>query len=150
MWLSERIFSVGQMISPALIAAQPDPPSPTRLKSRLRLSQVRRGASCFAAMFALWFCVDSASAQKSYIGPLGTTTAPTTGNWNLLTNWSLPGVPANSASLSFGGSGSSTYTSTNNISSYVLGAVSRTSPSPWTDIIGDNSFNLGATSYRRQ
>src|SRR5207248_2124859 len=90
--------------------------------------------------------VDSASAQKSYIGPLGTTTAPTTGNWNLLTNWSLPGVPANSASLSFGGSGSSTYTSTNNISSYVLGAGSLTSTSTGTDIIAGNSFNLGASS----
>src|SRR5438067_759412 len=134
------------MISPALIAAQPVLSSPSRQKSRLRPSTVRRGSSCFAAMFALAFFVDSASAQKSYIGPLGTTTAPTTGNWNLLTNWSLPGVPANSASLSFGGSGSSTYTSTNNISSYVLGAVSLTSTSTGIDIIAGNSFNLGASS----
>ena len=113
---------------------------------RLPHRQVRRSASCLAAALALTFFVNSASAQKSYIGPGGTTTSPTSGNWNASANWSPSGVPANSAILSFGGSGSSTYTSTNNISNYVLGAVSLTSTSTGTDIIAGNSFNLGASS----
>jgi fibronectin-binding autotransporter adhesin len=122
------------------------PSIPTLQLIRLRHRKVRRTASCILGAVVAAFLVDSASAQKSYIGALGTTTLPVTGNWNTATNWILPGVPANSASLSFGGSGSSTYTSTNNIGGYVLGAVSLTSTSTGTDIIAGNSFNLGASS----
>lgn len=78
----------------------------------------------------------------------GTATAPTSGSWSISgtnTNWSPNGTPANSAALSFGGSGSSSYTSTNNITTYIVGAVSLTSTSTATDIIGGNQFQIGGT-----
>ena len=85
--------------------------------------------------------------DPAYTGPGGTTTAPVTGNWNTSTNWSPNGVPGGGAALSFGGSGSSSYTSTNDLTNYTLGAVSLTSTSTATDFIAGNTVLIGnATS----
>jgi autotransporter-associated beta strand protein len=86
-------------------------------------------------------------AQSSWTGPSGTTTSPTTGNWNTSTNWSPAGVPGSGTALTFGGSGSSTYTSTNNISgTFTLSTVSLNSTSTATDIIAGNAFTVSGSS----
>jgi hypothetical protein len=70
--------------------------------------------------------VRSASAANTvytFTGPGGTATAPTTGDFNTSTNWlggvaPVSGTSTSSAvELDFGGSGSTSYTGTNNIGS---------------------------------
>jgi len=87
-----------------------------------------------------------AGGDPAYIGPGGTTTAPTTGNWNTAANWSPSGIPASGAALSFGGSGATAYTSTNNATTFTLSTVSLTSTASVTDVIGGNLLSISGSS----
>jgi fibronectin-binding autotransporter adhesin len=87
-----------------------------------------------------------AHAQSSWTGPGGTTGTPVTGNWNVITNWSPNGVPASSTAtnLSFGGSGSTAYTSSNNIgANFTFGTLALNSTASVTEIIDGSSFRIG-------
>src|SRR5205814_6593829 len=55
-------------------------------------------------------------SDSTWKGP-GTVAAPTGGSWSVGTNWSPSGVPGNDllTKLTFGGSGLTAYTSTNDI-----------------------------------
>lgn len=93
------------------------------------------------------------AATSIYTGPSGTTTTPTTGNFNSANNWSPSGVPPTSdptLELDFNNSGSNSYTATNDLASpislnkLVLNSTSTGS----TTIDGSNAFNFvsnGAT-----
>ena len=55
-------------------------------------------------------------ATSTYQGPSGTTSAPITGDWNTAGNWSPSGVPASSSTTTLSFGGTTTYTSTDDIS----------------------------------
>jgi fibronectin-binding autotransporter adhesin len=69
----------------------------------------------------------------------GTATAPLTGDWNTAGNWSPTGVPVSAATteLDFGGSGSTAYTSTNDIGAgtFTLNEMQFNSSASATEII---------------
>jgi fibronectin-binding autotransporter adhesin len=87
-----------------------------------------------------------AANDPAWLGPGGTATAPTTGNWNLAGNWSPSGVPASSTAtlLDFGGSGASAYTSSNDIAAnFTFGTMTLNSTASVTEIINGSSFEVG-------
>jgi hypothetical protein len=74
----------------------------------------------------------------------GSTSTPTTGSWNAAANWSPASIPssANTTALQFNGSGSTVYTSTNNITNQIVGTISLNSTASVTNgIAGTNSLN---------
>jgi autotransporter-associated beta strand protein len=87
-----------------------------------------------------------AANDPAWLGPGGTATAPTTGNWNLAGNWSPSGVPASSTAtlLDFGGSGASAYTSSNDIAAnFTFGTMTLNSTASVAEIINGSSFKIG-------
>lgn len=71
------------------------------------------------------------AAQVVYTGPSGTATAPATGTWNNPAHWVGGAVPSSSTTthLSFGGSGTSSYTATNDLGTFTLSTLTLASTS---------------------
>ena len=78
--------------------------------------------------------------------PTGTPTAPLTGNWNLAGNWSPSGVPASGNALSFGGSGSTVYVSTDDLTGFALSTVTLTSTATVAETIAGNTLTISGSS----
>ncbi len=76
----------------------------------------RRVRQLLAAAAVSGVASTAALATSTYIGPGGSTSSPTSGDWNTAGNWSPSGIPASSASTEIDLLGSSTYTSTDDIS----------------------------------
>ena len=92
------------------------------------------------------------AATSTWTGPGGTTGTPVTGNWNTSTNWSPSGIPASSTAttLIFGGSGSTAYTSTNNIASlFTFGTMTLNSTASAAEIIAGSSFNIDGSQIQQ-
>jgi fibronectin-binding autotransporter adhesin len=83
------------------------------------------------------------AATSTYTGGgSGTTSTPVTGSWNTSGNWSPSGVPSSNSSstvLDFNGSGSTAYTSTNNISNFKFGTIALDSTASVTENIAESS-----------
>ena len=93
------------------------------------------------------------NAISSYTGG-GTTIAPVSGNWNTATHWSPVGIPASSVSsvsdteLDFGGSGSTAYTSTNDVPSppFSLNQIQLSSTASVAETITGSGLNFGTAT----
>jgi fibronectin-binding autotransporter adhesin len=86
----------------------------------------------------------SVHAASTWTGPSGTTSNPTTGNWNLAGNWSPSGVPAsaNTTALIFSDSGTTGFTSTDDISgAFTLNSLTLNSSDTHIDTIAAGSGN---------
>src|SRR5271170_8115718 len=62
----------------------------------------------------------TASATSTYIGPGGTTGAPTSGDWNTAGNWSPSGIPVGSSTLEPDFLGTGGYTTTDDLNNALL------------------------------
>lgn len=84
--------------------------------------------------------------DPAWTGPSGTASAPTSGNWSVATNWDPNGVPASSDTtvLAFGGSGSTPYTSTNDLGAFTFGTIVLNSSATATETITGNTLAVGA------
>jgi len=76
-----------------------------------------------------------------------TDSAPASGNWNVAGNWdgtgTIPPVSGNTTALTFGGSGSGTYTSTDNIANnFVFGSITLNSTSTGSNTIAASAGQL--------
>ena len=84
--------------------------------------------------------------DPAWIGPGGSTGTPTTGTWNTAGNWSPSGVPSSTSSttqLDFGGSLSTSYTSTDDIAgNFTFGTINLKSTSSATDTIAASAGQL--------
>ena len=89
-------------------------------------------------------------AQSAYIGPSGSTGTPTTGVWSNANNWSPTGVPVSSTTtqLSFGGSGTTSYVSTDDLAgAFTLNQITFANNSSVTDYLNSStgsSLNFSA------
>jgi hypothetical protein len=103
------------------------------------------GAQLFsAALFVA--ALTNATAQDAYIGPApGTATAPETGVWSVSESWLDGAVPLSSSTthLSFGGSGSGSYTATNDLpAGFILNQLTLDSSSSGLVTLAGNTLAL--------
>lgn len=80
--------------------------------------------------------------DPAWIGSGGTETSPASGLWSGAANWSPPGAPGSSSAtvLSFGGSGSGAYTSTNDLGTFTFGTINLNSSATVTETIDGNAL----------
>jgi fibronectin-binding autotransporter adhesin len=81
----------------------------------------------------------------------GSTSVPTSGNFNVATNWN-GGIPtsATATELDFNGSGSTPYTATNDLSNFAFGIIKLNSTATVTENIAGNAFNESNTDQTVQ
>ena len=99
-------------------------------------------AAASAGILGIAGTARAANTVSTWTGPSGTTTTPLTGFWSATGNWS-GGLPASGATteLDFGGSTSTAYTATNNIStgSFNLNEIQLNSTASATEVIAANT-----------
>ena len=80
--------------------------------------------------------------DPAWIGSGGTETSPASGLWSGAANWSPPGAPGSSPAtvLSFGGSGTGIYTSTNDLGTFTFGTINLYSSATVTETIDGNAL----------